>query len=944
MQMRADSFFADYFEGLPFEMDVIERPQFPDRELNILETGAVGDGITDNTDAINNAITSLSQQGGGTVIIPAGIWLTGSITLLSHINLHVRENAIVVFDPDPQRYPIIETSFEGLNTRRCTSPINALQAGNIAITGKGVFDGSGGYWTFIKKSKVTESHWKSLLASGGVLNEAEDIWFPSQESLNGYLISDGFNNPVGLETDEEWEAVRHWLRPVFVSIRKCENVWIDGVTFRNSPCWTIHPLLCENVLITDVRVFNPEYFQNSDALDLESCNKALVAECLMSVGDDGLCIKSGKDADGRERGEPCRNIVIRNNMVLHAHGGFVVGSEMSGGVNNIYVGDCTFTGTDIGLRFKSARGRGGVVEDIWMENINMTDIATDVITIDLGYTGSAPTYEQAEYQDYIEQYDDKDIPEVTEETPEIRRLYFNHIKCRNAARMMYFNGLPELRINHITINDVIVTAESGGVIVNADDVIMTDVALFVEEGALFTLTNTNRITINGVLYPEVGDETIEITAGKEDTVPYSQRMVETVALQTFLSNQKEQTLETADWDYVPGLVAYSVLNAWMQYPEKTAYYDAVKAFADHNLLEDDTVEVGESNLDDLAAGKIFFELYRTELEKGNNADAQRYRNCADFLRNKLKYEHERIGFPMPGAGGFWHKAQYPNQMWLDGLYMGTAFYAGWQNAFGSESGQADNEESWADIIRQFSIIHTYTHDGEKKLNYHAWSADPEDENSFWARQSDPFRGTSPEFWGRGMGWFFAALMDVLEIIPQEYEGYEILRDIAAEVAQGLALYQDEDSGTWFQLVQYDDTVHADGIGDTVGDEVFNVCDKPNYLESSASAMFTYAYLKGIRIGALEEDIYRDIALKAYKGLIDTFISEDQDGGLIIGQSCASAGLGPASDPSRTGTINYYLCGHDVIITQNEGKAIGPFILASLEYERLNMPDSRKSKD
>lgn len=926
--------YTGYLGDLPFEMEEIELPLFPDLELSILETGAVGDGITDNTEAINSAISKIAEQGGGKVVIPAGIWCSGPITLRSNVNLFADDNAIIIFDPDPQRYPIIATSFEGLNTRRCTSPLNAFQAENVAVTGKGIFDGSGEYWTFVKQSKVTASHWESLLSSGGVLNDAGDIWFPSQESLDGYLISDGFNNPVGLETDEEWEAVRHWLRPVFVSIRECENVWIDGVTFRNSPCWTLHPLSCENVVITDVRIFNPEYFQNSDAMDLESCNKVLIASCLMNVGDDGICIKSGKDADGRDRGEPCQNVVIRNNMVLNAHGGFVVGSEMSGGVNNIYVADCAFAGTDIGLRFKSARGRGGVVENIWIERINMTDIATDVITIDLSYTGSAPTYEDAEYPLYMDLYDDETIPEVTEETPEFREIHIRDIKCKDAARVVYLNGLPELRINNISMNDMIITAQSGGIITNADDITMDNVTIVVNESPLFTLTNANRIIINGVLYLQVGEEPVEIYETKE-TIPFSQRMVETVALKRFLSNQKEETLATAEWDYVPGLVAYSVLNTWIQYPEKTAYYDTVKSYADNNLLENDTVEVGDSNLDDLAAGKIFFKLYLSELEKGNVVDARRYKNCATFLRDKLKYEHSRIDTSMPGTGGFWHKAQYPNQMWLDGLYMGAAFYAGWQAAFGEELGTTDNEDSWNDIVLQFVTVHTYTYDTDKKLNYHAWSADTSDDNAFWARQSDPFKGTSPEFWGRGMGWYFAALVDVLEVMPQEHAGYSVLCGIVAEVADGLALYQDEKTGLWFQLLQYDETVSSDGMGDVVGDSVYNVCTKPNYPESSASAMFTYAYLKGMRIGALDSGLYRNIALKAYNGLLDNFISEDENSGLIIGSSCASAGLGPASDPSRTGTINYYLCGRDVMITQNEGKAIGPFILASLEFEQMH---------
>ncbi len=419
------------------------------------------------------------------------------------------------------------------------------------------------------------------------------------------------------------------------------------------------------------------------------------------------------------------------------------------------------------------------------------------------------------------------------------------------------------------------------------------------------------------------------------TTLYSQEMVEKVALESFLSNKREQRLATAHWDYVPGLVAVSVLQAWEQYPEKEQYYKVVKAYADYCLQGGDTVKVGESNIDDLAAGKIFFALYKEEMRKGNEADAQRYKECVTSLRNRLKYHHSRIAEGKPGAGGFFHKAIYPNQMWLDGLYMGPAMYAGWQALFGAELGEADNRESWDDIAHQFKTIHTYTYDPEKKLNYHAWSADPEDPNSFWARKEAPFPGCSPEFWGRGMGWYFAALVDVLEIMPKDHPDYQVLVHNVRQVAEGLALYQDPQAGSWYQLVQYNGTVTADGVGDTVEDRIYNVCDAPNYLESSASGMFTYAYLKGMRIDVLDKRLYEEVARRAYQGLLDNFIREDEEGKLSIIQSCASAGLGPAKDHSRTGTVNYYLCGKDVTITQNEGKAIGPFIMASLEYERLN---------
>jgi unsaturated rhamnogalacturonyl hydrolase len=421
---------------------------------------------------------------------------------------------------------------------------------------------------------------------------------------------------------------------------------------------------------------------------------------------------------------------------------------------------------------------------------------------------------------------------------------------------------------------------------------------------------------------------------EKEIVPYSQRMVESKALRTFVTNRNEQQLATAHWDYVPGLVANSVLKAWLQYPEKTGYYDVVKQYADYCLKGGDTVKVGISNIDDLAAGKIFFTLYKTELEKGNLTDADRYKGCATFLRNKLKYNHSRIQAPKPGAGGFFHKSQYPNQMWLDGLYMGPALYAEWQATFGEELGAEDNLESWNDIALQFKTIHKYTYDTEKQLNYHGWSADPTDVNSFWANKEKPYLGCSPEFWGRGMGWYFAALVDVLEFMPKDHPDHRNLVDIVNQVAHGLKFRQDTKSGCWFQLLQYTEEKTSDNVGDQEGDQVYNQCDKPNYLESSASGMFTYAYLKGMRLGVLDRLVYSSVAEKAYQGLLTTFIKEGDEGTLGIIQSCASAGLGPAKNLSRTGTVNYYLCGKDVTITQNEGKAIGPFIMASLEYEQI----------
>jgi rhamnogalacturonyl hydrolase YesR len=253
-------------------------------------------------------------------------------------------------------------------------------------------------------------------------------------------------------------------------------------------------------------------------------------------------------------------------------------------------------------------------------------------------------------------------------------------------------------------------------------------------------------------------------------------------------------------------------------------------------------------------------------------------------------------------------------MWLDGLYMGAAFYAEYLYTF------APNDmDGWSDVAQQFIIIHRHTYDAAKKLNYHGWSADPTDSNSFWAKQSGGFIGCSSEFWGRGMGWYFAALTDVLEMMPQSHADYSALKSILAQVAAGLQQWQDKESGVWYQLLQYDDTF--------VGE-----CGSKNYLEASASCMFTYSYLKALRLGLIPES-YRATAEKAYQGVLKTFVTENSDKSLNLIKSCKSAGLGPAKSPQRDGSASYYLCGSDVTVVSNEGKSIGPFIMASLEWEQ-----------
>jgi len=236
----------------------------------------------------------------------------------------------------------------------------------------------------------------------------------------------------------------------------CKNVLLKDIIIQNSPAWNIHPLMCENIIIDYVLARNPAYAQNGDALDLESCRNALIVNSVFDAGDDGICIKSGKDADGRRRGRPCENVVVDGCTVFQGHGGFVVGSEMSGGVKNILVQNCQFLGTDVGLRFKSCRGRGGIVENIFIRDISMFDIQGDAITFDLYYGGKS-VIEVLESGEKVNNIEPKPVDETT---PEFRNIDIENIICRGARRAMFFNGLPEKPIMNITLKDIYITAEN----------------------------------------------------------------------------------------------------------------------------------------------------------------------------------------------------------------------------------------------------------------------------------------------------------------------------------------------------------------------------------------------------------------------------------------------------------------------------------------------------
>lgn len=510
--VKADDRYAYLYKDLQFQMPRLQRPVFPDNQVSITEFGGVADGITLNTEAFARAMDALSQKGGGTLNVPSGVWYTGPIVFKSNINLHLEKGALILFSGNFDLYPLVNTVFEGLDTRRCQSPISGRNLENIAITGQGSINGSGEAWRPLKKSKVTDSHWKRVVASGGVVKD-KNYWFPSAGSLKGLEISD-MNVPTGNLTEAEWLEIKDFLRPVMVSFIECKNVLLEGVLFENSPAWNIHPLMCENVIIDNIFVRNPGYAQNGDGVDLESCINSIIVNSVFDVGDDAICIKSGKDEDGRRRNRPTENVLIDNCKVFQGHGGFVVGSEMSGSVRNISLSNCQFLGTDVGLRFKSRRGRGGIVENIYIRDVNMFDIATESFLFDLYYGGKSAT---ESLEDGDQTPVEEKTPAVDKTTPSFKNIYVKNLTSRNARRAMFFNGLPEMNITNINVENVTITATIGAELVESKDIKFNNVNIIPKEGPAIMLKNVNDFELTGFKYPQTLKEVVKMT-GKNQNI------------------------------------------------------------------------------------------------------------------------------------------------------------------------------------------------------------------------------------------------------------------------------------------------------------------------------------------------------------------------------------------------------------------------------------------
>lgn len=431
----------------PFEMP--QAPIFPEQTFNVRDFEAVDDGRTVNTQAFGRAIAACHAAGGGRVLIPAGTWLTGAIHLRSNVNLHLEKGALVRFSTRTVDYlPPVLTRWEGVECYNYSPLIYAKDCEDVAITGQGIFDGQGEAWW----------DWKKLQqAAATTLYHAELDGVPVEKRMYG----------------SEDAA----LRPQFLQPLGCRNVLIEGVTFLNGPMWTIHPVYCENVRVRHVTVKSNG--PNTDGLNPDSCRNVVIEDCSFSTGDDCIAINSGMNEDGWRVARPCENILIRNCHMSEGHGAVAIGSGMSGGVRNVYVYDCHFTGGDHGIRLKSMRGRGGIVEKVYFENIKMADLRHAAIVLNMFYGSSTVASRSAT-------------------PPLFRDIHIKNVSCESAGAAIEIRGLPEQRIQRVVMEHLRMNATGGIRCQDVDDLTLNDVSGVVKEDPILCCSNTQHLAMADV--------------------------------------------------------------------------------------------------------------------------------------------------------------------------------------------------------------------------------------------------------------------------------------------------------------------------------------------------------------------------------------------------------------------------------------------------------------
>ena len=703
----------------------IQLPKIAERQFLITSFGAKTTATAaQNQKAINKVISLVSKKGGGKVIIPKGTWNTGAIELKSHVNLVLEEGATLHFAFEPKLYPLVRTSWEGLACWNYSPCIYAYKATDIAITGKGTIDGGGNNDTFWQWNGNPRFGYKE-----GVTKESQKL---GSRSKLLKMAEDG------VPFDERKFGMGYGLRPQLVNMVHCERILIKDVKMINSPFWVIHPLLSKNITVDGVYVWNEG--PNGDGCDPEACENVLIQNCVFHTGDDCIAIKSGRNNDGRLWNQPSKNIIIRNCKMEDGHGGVVIGSEISGGCENVYAENCVMDSPHLEriLRIKTNNCRGGQVQNINMRNVVVGQCKEAVVKINLDYERKEICYRGFE--------------------PIVNNVNVENVTCQKSDYGVLIIGRDSLE-NVYDIN--IKNCKFDGV---------------VKEPVKITGKTRNvkfdNLVINGSLVLNKEDQPYKnysewLTYSEMKRVPHSY-------LLDFSSKPK--------WSYVMGIEMEGMLDTYEHYKEgNNAILDYLKEYPAKMIDEKGNItgyKYEDFNLDNVRTAKFILRMHNLFPTMGTE-------KALKTLFKQLQNQ------PRTKEGVYWHKAIYANQVWLDGIFMGLPFYCN----YAVQTMKPKKAEKYLnDAVDQMVKTDYRTYDEKTQLWKHAWD---ETHQQFWANKED---GKSQHCWARALGWYVMAMTECLDAMPENYARRQEVIDLLNKAMKSVVKYQDKKTGVWYDVL------------------------------------------------------------------------------------------------------------------------------------------------
>lgn len=701
----------------------IEQPKIAKCTVVITKFGAkTTASAVQNQQAIHRAIAYLAKQGGGKVVVPAGNWQTGALRLASGIELVVSKDALLQFVFDRSLYPLVKTSWEGMMCWNYSPCIYSYGADDVVVSGEGTIDGGGSnetWWPMCGKQVFGYVK--------GVTKEAQVLG--SRRRLQQLAEDD-------VPWDERRFGLGQGLRPQLINFVKGNRVRVSGVTLLHSPFWVIHPLLCKNVTVDGVKIWNEG--PNGDGCDPEACENVLIQNTHFHTGDDCIAIKSGRNNDGRMWNKPSRNIIIRNCVMEDGHGGIVIGSEISGGCKNVYAEDCTMDSPHLDrvLRIKTNNCRGGRIGNINMRRVKVGQCKEAVVKINLDYEPEEPCYRGFE--------------------PEVRDVNVEDVTCRKSAYGVLIVGRDSVEnVSDIRLKDCVFNG------IGRENVRITGKTRNVK---------FDNVMMNGSL-----------VLASEDR-PYKS-MAQWMTYSEMKRTSKSYLLDFASkprWNYAVGIELEGLLDTYRVHGDDSVL-NYLHTYRQKMIDERGDVvgyDYNAFNLDNVRPAKFILRMQQYGARKGEKIALK------TFMKQLLNQPRTREGV-------FWHKAIYANQVWLDGIFMGLPFYCDYAV---NNCSPRKARRILDDAVNQMMQTDRRTYDEETGLWKHAWD---ETHRQFWA---NPLTGQSRHTWARALGWYVMAMTECLDVMPDDYPRKAEVVALLQKVMKAVVQYQDKKSGVWYDVL------------------------------------------------------------------------------------------------------------------------------------------------